>query len=84
MTEREIGQIFGVMEGIEKQIDALVKALNQHTQEEDLAIAKIDARTTELEKWHWRIVGGGAVAAFFMPILTSVGTALAIQALTSK
>lgn len=83
MSEREIGEVISAIKGLDRRIDDLVIAFGQHTHDEKETIEKIDARTAELEKWHWRIVGGGAVAAFFMPIVTSVGTALAIQAITN-
>ena len=40
--------------------------MKRHTDEECEMLDKLDHRVAEIEKWRWLIVGGAAVAAFFV------------------
>ena len=51
---------------IMNSIGDMRQEMKRHTDEECAMLDKLDRRVAEIERWRWLIVGGTAVAAFFV------------------
>lgn len=70
--EQRLDQTENIMERHFVQMDAVHNRVSNLRDDMNEAEARITARINELEKWKWQIMGGAAVIASLISILSGV------------